>query len=130
VLDELGRVVVDGPLDYANGRLRQVLQPAHADLPVAVSLMPGVADTMDTAPWEATVEVRFYAGSAVPLESVEMAPVTGLLPPGEADTTVFKNRPSPWRLGEGFAPLGLVMTETEGPTWTREVALPPLPETQ
>ena len=31
VLDEFGRLVVNGPLDYAGGRLREVLAPAHAD---------------------------------------------------------------------------------------------------
>jgi hypothetical protein len=130
VLDELGRVVADGPLDYAHGRMSQVLGEAHADLPVVVSLMPGLADTTDTAPWEATVEVRFYAGSAVPLQSSEGSSSVVSLPPGKTDTTAFVMRSSPWPLGDGFVPLGIVMTETEGPTWTREVALPPLPETQ
>jgi len=130
VLDELGRVVADGPLDYARGRLREMLGPAHADLPVTVSLMPGLADTTDTAPWEATVEVRFYAGSAVPLRMSEGASAVVSLPPGQTEAKVFVMRSSSWPLGEGFVPLGIVMTETEGPTWTREVALPPLPETQ
>jgi hypothetical protein len=130
VLDELGRVVADGPLDYARGRLREVLGPAHADLPVTVSLMPGLADTTDTAPWEATVEVRFYAGSAAPLRMPVGASAVVSLPPGKTEAKVFVMRSSSWPLGDGFVPLGIVMTETEGPTWTREVALPPLPETQ
>ncbi len=136
VLDELGRVVADSPLNYASGRIRQVLGPAHAGLPVVVSLMPGLADTSDTAPWEAAVAVRFYAGSAVPLEAStgvgggeEMSVVVSL-PAGKTDTTTFVMRPSPWELGSGFVPLGIVMTETRGPTWTREVALPPRPETR
>ena len=130
VLDELDRVVANAPLDYASGRLSQVLGPAHADLPVVVSLLPGLADTTDTAPWEATVEVRFYAGSAVPLQPSQGASTVVSLPPGKTDTTEFVMRSSPWPLGDEFVPLGIVMTETEGPTWTREVALPPLPETQ
>ena len=136
VLDELGRVVADGPLNYATGRIRQVLGPAHADLPVVVSLMPGLADTADTAPWEAAVAVRFYAGSAVALEAsagvggVEETSVIVSLPSGKTATTTFVMRPSPWELGSGFVPLGIAMTETQGPTWTREVALPPPPETR
>jgi hypothetical protein len=98
--------------------------------------MPGLADTTDTAPWEAAVAVRFYAGSAVPLEAStevgggeEMSVVVSL-PAGKTDTTTFFMRPSPWELGSGFVPLGIAMTETQGPTWTREVALRPPPETR
>jgi hypothetical protein len=130
VLDGLGRVVADGPLNYAGGRLREVLEPAHADLPVELSLMPGLADTTDTAAWQAEIAVRFYAGTAELLEASGGKSGVVSLSPGMTDTTAFVMRSPPWPLGDGFVPLGIVMTETRGPTWTREVALPPRPETR
>jgi hypothetical protein len=30
---------------------------------------------------------------------------------------------SPWNLGDGFAPLGVVIARTSGRIWTREIAL-------
>ena len=130
VLDGLGRVVADSPLDYAGGRLREVLEPAHADLPVELSLMPGLADTTDTAAWQAEIAVRFYAGTAALLEVSGGKSGVVSLSPGMTDTTAFVMRSPPWPLGDGFVPLAIVMTETQGPTWTREVALPPRPETR
>lgn len=130
LLDEIGRVVADGPLDYAHGRMQEVLGPAHAGLPVELSLMPGLADTTDAAPWQARVAIRFYAGSAVPLERSDGGSGVLLLQPGRTETATFSMRSSPWQLGDDFVPLGLVMTETEGPTWTREVAVLPPAETQ
>jgi hypothetical protein len=43
--------------------------------------------------------------------------------PGLKVTRRFTPVVSPWTLGEGFTPLGVVVARTGGRIWTREIAL-------
>jgi subtilisin family serine protease len=125
LLDSLGRVIALEPMDYARGRLRLPLTEAHRGIPVDVVLSPALADTADQVPWVAAVTSRVYAASAVPLLPVDATGQVRTWPAGTTDTTYFRMRSAPWPLDDALTPLGLVMTETAGPTWTRTVALAP-----
>ncbi len=126
VLDTIGRIVADAPLNYATGRLRLKLEDGHAGLPIQVALLPGLADADDERSWTVSLRVRLYARSAMPLEPTDPNDAgAARVPAGGSRTIGFRMIDSPWALGEGFVPLGLVMAETKGPTWTMRVALAP-----
>jgi hypothetical protein len=130
VMDTLGRIVADAPLNYASGRLRLDLDDDHAGLPVQVALLPGLADVNDQAPWSVSLRIRLYSRSAASLPPAN--PDDGAMmqvSAGGSRTVGFRMINSPWPLGEGFQPLGLVVAETEGTTWTIRVALTPPVET-
>jgi len=137
LLDSAGRIVADQALNYSIGRLRFTRErddsggtPGATGEPLTLALLPALADAADSLPWEATLDFRFYAGSAVPLapEGAGRASAARVpWPAGRIDSVSFRLPASPWPLGPGMAPLGIVIMETDGPTWTTEVALPPPP---
>jgi subtilisin family serine protease len=123
LFDSNGRQLGKDPLEYSFGRLSVDVARGQADRPVAVTLFPGFADPADTAPWSATVSVRLYADTmaAVPAAGGDTAAV--VVSKGMKVTRRFAPVASPWKLGEGFAPLGVVIARTSGRIWTREAAL-------
>jgi hypothetical protein len=123
LFDADGRQLGKDPLEYAFGRLSVDVARGQADRPVAVTLFPGFADPADTAPWSATVTVRLYADTMA-----AVAPSGGdssdvIVTHGAKVTRRFTPVVSPWTLGEGFTPLGVVVARTGGRIWTREIAL-------
>jgi subtilisin family serine protease len=123
LFDAGGRQLGKDPLEYAFGRLSINVAKGQADRPVAVTLFPGFADPADTAQWSATVSVRLYADTMVAVPAVEGESAVAVSR-GAKITRRFAPLVSPWMLGEGFSPLGVVVTRTGGRIWTREIALP------
>ena len=108
---------------YAFGRLAVDVAKGENDRPVTVTLFPGFADPADTAPWRATVSVRLYADTMATLEPTGGDSSAIIVSRGTKVTRKFAPVASPWTLGEGFAPLGVVVARTGGRIWTREMAL-------
>jgi hypothetical protein len=123
LFDSAGRQLGKDPLEYAFGRLSVDVAKGQADRPVAVTLFPGFADPADTAQWSATVAVRLYADTmaAVPPTGADSGEV--VVSRGMKVTRKFAPVVSPWMLGAGFTPLGVIVARTGGRIWTREIAL-------
>ncbi len=123
LFDADGRQLGKDPLEYAFGRLSIDVAKGQADRSVAVALFPGFADPADSTEWSATVSMRLYADSmvTVPASGGDSAHV--VVSRGMKVTRKFAPVVSPWTLGEGFTPLGVVVARTGGRIWTREAAL-------
>jgi hypothetical protein len=97
-------------------------------MPVELALFPGLADTTDQS-WTARASIRLYADTAIALEAAGQPEVT--VAPGRTETARFTLSDSPWPLGDGFFPLGVLAARAEDHTWTREGGLalpnPPIP---
>jgi hypothetical protein len=121
LFDSAGQQIEKQPLNYAFGRLQSKL-PGHSDgIRVELALFPGFADTTDQS-WTARASIRLYADSAVALEAVGQPTVT--IPSGKTATVTFALPDSPWPLGDGFFPLGVLAARADDHTWTREGGLP------
>jgi tripeptidyl-peptidase II len=124
LFDSAGRQIEKQPLNYAFGRLQAKL-PAHpGGMRVELGLFPGFADTTDQS-WTAWASIRLYADSAVALKAVSEPTVT--IPAGKTVTIPFTLPDSPWPLGDGFFPLGVLAARADDHTWTREGGLQPNP---
>lgn len=125
LLDEAGRIIEDAPLDYAFGRLTAVLVGGQ-DIGAELALLPGFADPDPQGEWRVAVGIRFYAPSHVALQ-VASGTAAGsahrLLPAGATDSVAFSLPESPWPLPPDYVSLGVVVVDTDGPSWTREVPL-------
>lgn len=124
LFDSVGRQIEKEPLNYAFGRLQAALPAGHGDMPVELGLFPGFADPMTNEQWTLRAAIRLYPDSAVTLQprQVQEANIT-IAPSGKASAT-FPLPPSPWPLGEGFFPLGILVARAADRTWTREGGLP------
>ncbi|MEO8199139.1 MAG: S8 family serine peptidase [Gemmatimonadota bacterium] len=118
--DSAGREIESAPLNYAFGRLDADFEARHPAQAVAVQLFPGLAIAGSRERWRATLNIRLYAESAVPLSPAS----GGASAPNDEDTTLFTMIASPWPLGRFFYPLGLMEIEEHGEVWTREIPLP------
>jgi Subtilase family len=123
LFDSSGRQLGKDPLEYAFGRLSVDVAKGQADRPVAVALFPGFADPADTATWSATVSVRLYADTMAAVPPAGGDSAQAVVSRGMKVTRRFAPVVSPWTLGEGFTPLGVVVARTGGRIWTREIAL-------
>jgi tripeptidyl-peptidase-2 len=123
--DSLGRQLGKKPLNYAFGRLQVEAEPGHADMPVTLTMLPGLAEPSDSQKWSLRTSIRLYADSSVVLGS----PSTGntvTIAPGKSATVSFTMTTEPPRpLGDKFVPLGLLVARVDGRSWTREMALAP-----
>lgn len=123
VFDSVGRQLAKEPLNYAVGRLEVPLPAGHGDMPLELRLFPGFAEPEPAQAWSATVSIRLYADSAAPLPAAGGRTVRVSVPAGETRAAAFALAPPPWRLGQGFDPLGVVVARSAGEVWTREVRL-------
>jgi hypothetical protein len=124
LFDSLGRQLGKKPLNYAFGRLQVELPEGHGDLPVTLGLFPGFADPAGDLSWSVRASIRVYADTSAVLRPGGSAALT--IPAGKSASSVFRlPEKMPWPLGEGFAPLGLLVARVEGRSWTREVPLVP-----
>jgi subtilisin family serine protease len=118
-----GRQIAKAPLNYAFGRMHADLpkRTEGASAPAEVALFPGFADSRGDQRWTATISIRLYTDSAhvarLPGHSVTVAP-------GETSSVVFPIGDPPFKLGDAFVPLGIVVVTEGDRTWTREVPLP------
>jgi tripeptidyl-peptidase-2 len=124
LFDSTGRQIEKQPLNYAFGRLQTPLPEGHADMPVELRLFPGFADSVIDAQWMVRASIRLYADSAVAMQPREQAQQKVTVAPGRKASAVFRLPASPWPLGDGFFPLGVVVARADENTWTREGGLP------
>ena len=123
LFDSAGRQIETKPLNYAFGRLQASLPMGHGDMPVELSLLPGFADSAGTLSWTLRASIRLYPDSPVELApSQPGARVT--VAAGKRASTAFSLPQSPWPLGDGFFPLGILVARVGADTWTRESGLP------
>jgi subtilisin family serine protease len=124
LFDSLGRQLGKKPMNYAFGRLLVELPVGHGDLPVTLGLFPGFADPADNQSWSLHASIRVYADTSVVLRP-EGAPSLSI-PAGKSASSAFRlPAKAPWPLGDGFAPLGLLVARVEGRSWTHEIPLAP-----
>ena len=123
LFDSLGRQIGKEPLNYAFGRLEAKLPEGHPDMPIELGLFPGFADTASDQSYTLRASIRLYADSAVTLAPVRKDSILNV-PPGTSETARFGLPESPWALGDGFSPLGILAVRANDHTWTRESGLP------
>lgn len=124
LFDSAGRQIEKKPLNYAFGRLHASLPVGHGDRAVELALFPGFADAASDEPWTLRASIRLYADSAVALEPASAAPKSLTVAPGGNASRNFPLPASPWPLGDGFFPLGILVARAAEHTWTREGGLP------
>jgi subtilisin family serine protease len=122
LFDSVGRQIEKKPLNYAFGRLQAKLPEHGGNLPLELALFPGFAAANDE-PWTLRASIRLYADTAVALEPVSGADSLSIAP-GQTATAAFTLGSSPWPLGDGFFPLGVLVARIGEQNWTREAALP------
>ena len=123
LFDSLGRQLDKQPLQYAFGRIQVELPEGHGDVPVTLGLFPGFADPGGDQRWSLRASIRTYADTSVVLTRADSGGQT--IAPHATATAEFTLRDSPWPLGPGFVPLGLLVARADGRSWTREVELAP-----
>jgi hypothetical protein len=124
LFDSIGRQIEKQPLNYAFGRLQAKLPEGHAAMPVELALFPGFADTTADESWTVRASIRVYADSAIALQPADTTKPHLIIAPGKSATAEFNLPGSPWPLGDGFFPLGVLAARAEEHTWTRESGLP------
>jgi hypothetical protein len=125
LFDSAGRQIEKQPLNYAFGRLQAKLPDGHGDMKVELGLFPGFADPKSDEKWTLRASIRLYADSAVALEQKGPVDSTLTIPPRKVATLGFTLPASPFPLGDGFFPLGVLVARSEERSWTREGGLPP-----
>ncbi len=124
LFDSLGRQIEKQPLNYAFGRLQASLPQGHGDMRVELALLPGFADLAADESWTLRASIRLYADSAVSLAPAQSGQASMTIAPGKNASAIFPLPASPWPLGDGFFPLGILAARTGRDTWTREGGLP------
>jgi len=89
-----------------------------------LALFPGFADPNGEENWTLRAAIRLYADSAVALEPATPTDSLVTIAPGKTSNVGFAIPESPWPLGDGFFPLGVLVARTEEHSWTREGGLP------
>jgi subtilisin family serine protease len=124
LFDSIGRQIEKQPLNYAFGRLQASLPEGHGDMPVELRLFPGFADPAGSQQWSLRASIRLYSDSAVALTPSQQVQAGITVAPGKDASVVFPVPASPWPLGDGFFPLGVLVARAAEHTWTREAGLP------
>jgi hypothetical protein len=124
LFDSIGAQIEKQPLNYAFGRLQAALPDGHGDMPLELRLFPGFADPATDEQWTLRASIRLYADSAVAVNSSRAGQSAVTVAPGKNASAVFPLPASPWPLGDGFFPLGVVVVRAAEHTWTREGGLP------
>jgi hypothetical protein len=124
VVDSAGRQVAQDPLKYAFDRLSTLLPDGHSDIATDLVLFPGFADSTDSRPWTVTATVRLYADSAIAVAPLSANAGELSIAGGGAADVHFGIPPLPWRIPEGFSPLGVVLIRDGEQVWTREGGFP------
>jgi hypothetical protein len=124
LFDSAGRQIEKKPLNYAFGRLQAALPGGHGGMAVELALFPGFAEQAGEQPWTARASIRLYADSAVtlPADAAASEPLT--VAPGRSASRTFPLPATPWPLGDGFFPLGILVARDGEHIWTREGGLP------
>jgi hypothetical protein len=123
LFDSVGRQIEKKPLNYAFGRLQAALPEGHGDMPVELRLFPGFADPAGSEQWTLKAAIRLYADTAIALAPRQVQEATVTLAPSKNASVSFSLPQSPWPLGDGFFPLGILVARAAEHTWTREGGL-------
>jgi hypothetical protein len=123
LFDSAGRQIEKSPLNYAVGRLQAELPEGHGDMPVELALFPGFAEEKDEQ-WTLRAAILLYADSAVALSPRQVSEATVTAAPGKDASVAFPLTQTPWPLGDGFFPVGILVARAAERTWTREGGLP------
>jgi tripeptidyl-peptidase II len=124
LFDSVGRQIEKQPLNYAFGRLQAKLPDDHGTMPLRLALFPGFADPTGEENWTLRAAIRLYADSAIALDPATPRDSLVTIAPGKTSNVGFAIPKSPWPLGDGFFPLGVLVARTEEQSWTREGGLP------
>jgi hypothetical protein len=124
LFDSAGRQIEKQPQNYAFGRLQASLPSGHGDMPVTLALFPAFADPKADEPWTVRAAIRLYSDSAVALTAAGSGSASLTVPPGRHASRTFPIPESPWQLGDGFFPLGILVARVGQQSWTREGGLP------
>jgi len=124
LFDSAGRQIEKQPLNYAFGRLQAALPEGHKNMPVELALFPGFADRVSDEPWTLRASIRLYPDSAVSLAPASSAPAPVTIAPGRELSRSFPLPDSPWPLGDGFFPFGVLVARVADRSWTLEGGLP------
>jgi hypothetical protein len=124
LFDSVGRQIEKKPLNYAFGRLQAALPEKHGDMALVLGLFPGFADPRTDENWTVRASIRLYSDSAIALDPAVPADSSLTIGPGKSTSVGFALPGSPWPLGDGFFPLGVVVARSEDHSWTREGGLP------
>jgi hypothetical protein len=124
LFDSLGRQIEKQPLNYAFGRLQAKLPDGHGDMRIELGLFPGFAEPKGDDSWNLRAWIRLYADSAVALEPKSPADSAVTVAAGKTASVGFGLPTSPFQLGDGFFPLGVLVARTGDQSWTREGGLP------
>jgi subtilisin family serine protease len=124
-LDSAGRILDKAPANYAHSRLSVALAPGAGDQDAAIVLAPGFAEPGSSEQWAGRVTIRLYADHPVAIETREGDEFTL----ADQQRMVFHARlgEPPWPLPEAFRPLGLLLVEAGGISWTWEWPIPRVP---
>ena len=93
-------------------------------MPVELALFPGFADRVSDEPWTLRASIRLYPDSAVSLAPASSAPAPVTIAPGRELSRSFPLPDSPWPLGDGFFPFGVLVARFADRSWTLEGGLP------
>ena len=124
LFDSIGQQIEKQPLNYAFGRLQAKFPLDHSSMPVELALFPGFADTTADESWTVRASIRLYADTAIALQPADTTKPDLTIAPGKSEIARFNLLQSPWPLGDGFFPLGVLAARAEEHTWTRESGLP------
>jgi subtilisin family serine protease len=128
LFDSAGRLLGKQPLNYAFGRLQVELPANHGEMPLSVGLFPGFADSTGDQSWSAELSIRLYGDSATAVAPVAGSSPTLTIAPGKSGSVSFPQPVIPWRLSEGFFPLGVLVARIDRQVWTRETGFIPSDE--
>ncbi|MEP7227892.1 MAG: hypothetical protein ABI785_11060, partial [Gemmatimonadales bacterium] len=124
LFDSAGRQIEKQPQNYAFGRLQAALPEGHGDMRLELGFFPGFAEPRSEQQWTLRAAIRLYADSAVTLEPRDVKEAAVTVAPGRNASVVFPLPQSPWPLGDGFFPLGILVARAAEHTWTSEGSLP------
>ena len=121
LLDTDGRILGKEPVNYPGARLAIELPVVKADRAARLVLSPALADPGSRESWTTRISIRLESGQAMNLGTPEGIEVN--LGPGESRNLKAGVGALPWKLPDGYAPLGLFLLESGGVLWSWERAL-------
>jgi subtilisin family serine protease len=121
LLDAEGRILGKEPVNYPGARLAIELPVVNSDRAARLVLSPAFADPGSREAWTTRISIRLESDRAMNLGTPEGIEVN--LGPGESRVLRSGIGALPWKLPDGYGPLGLFLLESGGVLWSWEHAL-------